>query len=539
MIVYRSHQQDTSPDACFSRMRGILGVLETGSADHDRAVELLVEFGELEAGVADAVCPKEDSDGLIVRAFRQAGLLAARVLCLSWEGRMAEAGEHIEKLKRGLDALASLGLPETIRVSVPEGYAFSSLYPEMYLEAASRFFRAVRPKSVVCIGIRSIGTSLSSAVCARLEQFGCDTHSYTVRPHGHPFDRYIALSPMLENELRGLGGSHFLVIDEGPGLSGSSLCCVARKLSEIGIPDERIVFFPSWEPDGSAFKSESARERWGRHARYSTSFEDVWLDESRSDRLFPPGELTDVSAGRWRTILFEGPGPRPAVHPHHERRKYLCADPSGKGRVLFKFAGLGRYGRAAFERSGRLAEKGFSPPVLGLSNGFLRMAFVEGRPVFAVEADRALLDAMADYLSYLEKNFSSEKQGASDDELARMIRANVREGLGEYWERKLENLEEFMAPLAYGRPVAMDGRMLPHEWLRTPSGRYVKTDGADHHCDHFYPGCQDIAWDIAGCCVEFSLDRKRQDYFVERFAALSKDGALSERIVFHTLAYLA
>ena len=43
---------------------------------------------------------------------------------------------------------------------------------------------------------------------------------------------------------------------------------------------------------------------------------------------------------------------------------------------------------------------------------------------------------------------------------------------------------------------AMDNRMFPHEWLATRRS-YIKTDGTDHHDDHFYPGPQDIAWDLA------------------------------------------
>ncbi len=47
--------------------------------------------------------------------------------------------------------------------------------------------------------------------------------------------------------------------------------------------------------------------------------------------------------------------------------------------------------------------------------------------------------------------------------------------------------------------------MLPHEWLLTATG-YMKTDALDHHDDHFLPGCQNIAWDVACASVEFELD---------------------------------
>ena len=57
-----------------------------------------------------------------------------------------------------------------------------------------------------------------------------------------------------------------------------------------------------------------------------------------------------------------------------------------------------------------------------------------------------------------------------------------------------------------GVVVAIDGRMLPHEWLETRMA-IVKADALDHHDDHFFPGCQDIAWDIAGASVEWRRSR--------------------------------
>ncbi len=52
--------------------------------------------------------------------------------------------------------------------------------------------------------------------------------------------------------------------------------------------------------------------------------------------------------------------------------------------------------------------------------------------------------------------------------------------------------------------MAIDGRMLPHEWV-TDGGRLMKVDALDHPADDFLPGCRDIAWDVAGACVELGL----------------------------------
>jgi hypothetical protein len=66
--------------------------------------------------------------------------------------------------------------------------------------------------------------------------------------------------------------------------------------------------------------------------------------------------------------------------------------------------------------------------------------------------------------------------------------------------------------------VAIDGRMLPHEWIETENG-WIKTDALDHHDDHFFPGCQPIAWDRAGAAVEFGLVNRAEDFWTRAYLA--------------------
>jgi hypothetical protein len=80
--------------------------------------------------------------------------------------------------------------------------------------------------------------------------------------------------------------------------------------------------------------------------------------------------------------------------------------------------------------------------------------------------------------------------------------------------------------------------MLPHEWIRTPGG-YLKTDAVHHHDDHFFPGCQDIAWDVAGTCLEFNLDPYQRRHLIERYRSLSRDSRIAARLPLHAITYLA
>jgi hypothetical protein len=77
------------------------------------------------------------------------------------------------------------------------------LAPETYLESACRFVRTrlfYDSYDLVCIGIRSIGSSLSGIVAGALEELGCRVKSITVRPTGHPSNRTVSISRGLKQE---------------------------------------------------------------------------------------------------------------------------------------------------------------------------------------------------------------------------------------------------------------------------------------------------------------------------------------------------
>lgn len=505
MIVYRGQERPERTGALLDRLYGSRGVRD-----------LLISFGELESGVADALCPEREAPDEALRVMSDATQDIGGAL---YRGDAARAW-------RAVDTVRALRLPQCVLVTVPEGYAYYALYPEAYVEAAREFYRAERPAAATVIGIRSIGTSLSGAVAGTLAELGCETRSFSVRPRGHPFDRRIAATPEFEAEVRRWSHSWFAVADEGPGLSGSSFASVAAWLSSLGIPDGRVVFFPSWMPDGSGFVSETARERWGRHRKYSVPFEAVW-------RPPWPG-MDDLSAGKWRSLSYQRQTDYPAVNPHHERRKYLRP---GRQRLLLKFAGLGEHGRSKLTLASQSGETGFCPAPEGLYDGFLATRFEEGRPLTAADANAALIETFAEYLAFRRRAMPGQR-GASFDELLEMAAVNSREGLGEGAEGAIELLERFRPIAGEESAVAIDGRMLPHEWLATPRG-YVKTDALDHHDDHFFPGNQDIAWDLAGCAIEFRLPPEAERRLLATYARLAADEGVWRRLPFYKASYAA
>jgi hypothetical protein len=556
VIVYRDARAAAAPLEWLATLRSRTRRAAT-SADLDLVRELLVETGALESAIADAMSPEADSIGELLRLLRHATCAAGRALAAWWDAApLATRREALTRTADALDAVAGHAFPDVVWRGVPEGHAYYALYPEAYLQAARNVARALRPERVVCIGIRGIGTSLSAAAVAGFEGREGEVPSYTVRPRGHPFARRTVLAPALEAELRAHADALFVIADEGPGLSGSSFASVCEAVAALGVRDERIVLLPSWVPDGAQFVSDAARARWTRHRKFTTSFESLWIDSGRLVRALdaPDHELVDLSAGQWRPFWFDDSRRYPAVQPQHERRKYLLAarpvvrelrgtpSPAARARAarqgarFIKFCGLGARGRTARERSDRLAAAGFAPQPLGLAAGFLVSALAPGTPMLPGESDRAMLDHLARYLAFVRREFQIGEEGRWDD-LAQLIAVNVSEGLGRR-SAALTRLER-IAPVCRDVPaVALDGRMLPHEWLRD-GDRLIKADGVDHHDDHFFPGPRDIAWDVAGTCVEFDLSARDACCLVDRYRALSGDATIGERLPAYRVAYLA
>ena len=532
MIVYRDAERLVDPwgllDECTVLLRAMA---DRRTADHALVVRLLIDVGELETAVTDLLFPDADDVSPAVGLWRRAAMALGRLFVASWlrhdSNRLSatamEALWSLEPLRTTIPRGA-------VRLRVAEGYAYYALYPETYFAAAHLFRSGRTPGTAVCVGVRSIGTSLSAVVGAALKAEGWHVPSVTLRPRGAPFQRRPVLTSDLARWVESRRDADFLIIDEGPGLSGSSMCGVAGVISGLGVPDRQITFFPSWSADEGTFNSEESRQRWRRHAKFCCSFEDTWLSRG----IFGP-KLDDLSGGGWRRRCYADAAEYPAVHPQHERRKYLATLPSGE-QILFKFAGLGRYGEAKHARAEQLAEAGFTPRVVGFVDGFLMQSFVPGRPLRLADADAALMSAAARYLAHLR--CSSDESLMCWEPLLEMIEVNISEGLGPVWRDRLGDLGRLRPLLIAAPAVAVDGRMMPHEWLATPQG-LVKTDATDHGDDHFFPGPQDIAWDVAGFAVEFVLSAGRTRDFAERVATLSGDRRLGARLPFYRLAYVA
>jgi hypothetical protein len=539
MLVYGDAQRVESPREKAARV-GVelerLAGVDLRVEHHALLTELLVEAGELEQGLLDHDFRSagEDQPGPVRTVASRLTRATADALVASYRSLPMD----LERIRNALEDLLSLDLPDAVSVSVPEGFSIYGLYPETYFQAA----RGLKDAPLTVIGIRSIGTALAAGVAAAA---GDGASLVSVRPVGHPFARRLAVSPELEREL--LGGRRYAVVDEGPGLSGSSFGCVADWLEARGVAPEAISFFPSHRGGLGPHASERHRCRWERSRRFVTEFEEVFTDLERwaEDLTGPPDAPSeDLSAGRWRAKLIPDCSVWPAVDVQGERRKYLLA--AGGRRWLLKFAGLGRYGREKLEMANELGRVGLIPPIAGLCHGFLVGPWLEGvRPLpLAPDVDRrALLETVARYIAFRINRFPAplEVRGATSEKLLEMAAFNAERALGGACGEAVEEWRERLPEIvALERPVLTDNKMHAWEWLVTSLGEILKADALDHHRSNDLVGPQDPAWDLAGAAVELDLDEEDLDWLADTVARRTgTPRARPVQLGFYSFAYLA
>jgi hypothetical protein len=529
MLVYGDHCERCDPT---QRVRGINRALETverigdGLQRHSLLVSATVETGQLVQGIADAAFAQEQRDrrGPEIDALSAALAQMARAFCRSWDSGFHDFAP-LPRVEGRADG------PAEVEMRVPEGFAYYAVYPEAYVEAARRL-KLSAPARV--IGIRSIGTTLGAVVAAALDA----PPAMTVRPFGEPFDRTIALDAELERALLD-GDVHYVIVDEGPGQSGSSFGAVADWLTARGVAADRIAVIPSHSGAPGPAVTEARRRWWRSVQREVGDFGDAWaalVGEWSSALVGPLDEAPlDISAGAWRDQRFATGADWPAVVPAWERRKFLLR--AGGEEFVAKFAGLGGAGEDKLAIARALHCEGFVPEPRGLAHGFLiERWYADASPLGPGEQP---VREIARYIGTRARLLSAATaSGASAGALLEMARRNISLELGDGFARALDRWSTDDLDRRIVR-VRTDNRLDRHEWLRTASGALIKTDAVDHHQAHDLIGCQDLAWDCAGAIVEFELnqDQARQLVnFVGEWAAGNVDRALLE---FYRVAYLA
>jgi hypothetical protein len=492
MLVYRQSWEQFASSHVVAALKGALQTC-AASRNEDDCLDALMRAGELECALAD-------SDASSEPAQIAAGITDTAAQSLLQCRSASDYCWGIQNAFRSLELLAS-HLPATLVLRPPEGFAFYALHPLMYAAVADELDL---PPCVAVLGIRSIGTALSSVVAGAARDRGCRSERITVRPSGAPYDRELRFTALEVAWIRSKAarGAGFLIVDEGPGRSGSSFLAVAEALERSGVAPHRITIMCSYEPNLDALLAPSAASRWKR-------FRAVW-PRSQSRPLPPAADPDlDLSAGKWRRF-FSSCSTTPSW-VETERLKFLSREDSHKRPSLLKFEGYGRFGKVARTRATALTEVGFATQLTDADRGFLDYDLLPGPAAHPGDLRADTLVRLAEYCATRSQRFAAT---ATDCEpIAIMAAQNLLEEFGSAPEIELQLL----------RPCICDGHMQPYEWVHDGNGVLRKTDGCSHGDDHFFPGPCDIAWDLAGCIVEWEMDGSTADAFIRDYELRSGD----------------
>jgi hypothetical protein len=481
MLVYGDWSELVDPAERLKRLRQqvrAIGAMSGGLDRHALLVRALIEAGQLLQGLADCHWP----------AFQMSDLVHRLALCVvrSFDSEFELTGD--------LPAVTTFGVPRCVELRLPEGFAFYALYPEAYIKAARQLRLESRPR---VIGIRSIGTTLAAVVAAAIDA----PPAVTVRPVGDAFARKVDLpAEIIEADV------HYVIVDEGPGLSGSSFGAVADWLEERGIPLGRIAFLPSHSEDLGPQASDAHRKRWHVAQRIAAKLEPGFLE-----RLFGPLQALP-RGGPW------------------QRTKFLVT--KNGDQLLVKFAGLGATGEAKLAMARALHAAGFVPEPLGLVHGFLVERWFEDAQPLDPE-DKPLSD-FGRYIGARARLFAAAPDtGAPIERLLTMCRRNIGLALGPEAASTLARFD--VRDLgARVRRVRTDNKLQPEEWLWIGC-RLLKADALDHHQAHDLIGCQGIEWDVAALTEEFRLGPREED----RLLQAAGIEICRELLDFYRIAYAA
>lgn len=567
MIVYGDPQYETTLSAMVRRLASAIETTARTPANSlgglDRLRDALIVAGQLEQAVADGldgILSGSDARHVIDELQSVTDQLAA-ALCaaLPPSGMVTWSTERgVRSMRAAVQSLDSLkAAPDApLTVKVPEGFAFYALYPEAYLAAARCWLdeqAGTRGHRALVVGIRSIGTTLSAVVGAALGAAGWKTRRLTVRPAGEPFARVASINA---TDARGVDWA--LVVDEGPGLSGSSMASVGEALVRAGIARHRIVFFPGHggEPGGAARRS--VRDWWARTPRAVTPLAELrWHGQRLEELLAAESErvcnravigVEDSGGGLWRAARYASSASWPAVCAPFERPAYRCLLADGAA-VLWTFTGLagapeGENGgpESTAARITSLARDGWTVPPLAVALGFVGSRWLAGTPLRRDDASPAVLERIGRYIARAAGPPLSHKEAEpARQRLDEMIYWNVWEILGEAAAERVRTWHGAAPDRTWADPSRRygDGRLAPHEWVRTVEGAVMKVDAAGHEQDHTVVGVQPIDWDIAGAIVEWDLTERAAAPLLAAVEAGGVAPPSAASLAYYRLAYTA
>jgi hypothetical protein len=555
MLVYGDHKFKGQLQALRARLYALTQEAFAHQGNLDLLRTLLIFCGQVEQGVHDTLgqaLPWHEANPVIGQFHLATAQAAEAFYSVAWQQPiglpppLVATGTALRHLRHTLDSVDQAPTV-ALTVKVPEGFSIYAVYPEQYLVAAAHWLadhRLQQSQGAVVVGIRSIGTTLAAVVSTVLRAAGWQVQSFTVRPTGHPYTRQVAISERL------IAPTAFgLIVDEGPGISGSSMAATANALVKAGLERRNLAFFPGHPNHPGGAGSQEVQTWWQTTPRYVAELKDLTFnglllqDALASTLPEPVLQRENFSGGLWRQYVYPDSSRWPALCTAFERIKYRYTLQSGK-RVLFKFLGLASRSpdltstaEAAAALLYERATRGLALPVHSVAYGFIAIEWVEGTPITLSARSPELIEAMGAYIAQVAGTSMQEDETRIAIEcLAEMLYVNTGEALG---EQAAKLTQRYQVSTLDGQHAYGDGHLHPYEWIYDQDDQLVKVDSVGHDCDHTLIGTQPIAWDIAGAIVEWGLAGEAIKRLLEAFRAAGGTSIAPATLDFYQAAYLA
>jgi len=475
----------------------------------------------------------------------------------------------IQLCRESVKKIQSTKLPEKLlhaRMKLNEGFRCQDLSPQDVFTLADRFLETHPDKDshYVIIGSRTAGNYLAPLLKTYLEfRNVTDIDWITLRPKQ-------GLSRFEKSKLNELIAPHtkVILIDDYAN-TGNTFHMLERIVWSIGVPSEHIIMMAPIHPvviarqpkthNYADFLTKSDKttiiplyqndlyitqqmlpgktEKLLKEFLSTEHYEQITLKENR-DTQFANKELRSHYSDSFQVRL---------------KRVYQLELKKRNGekvfkKILAKSVGTGWYGYHAY-----LAGKSLSayvPNVIGLRNGILFMEWLDGEPVTPDYISTDLIHRMSSYLAQRSKTLILNEDPRSDRaylgwgwlEILSILRSIYHHLLGYLkYDALLGDLKQAL----HSKPILVDGRMRPEEWLITNQtadfpdhNRYFKVDFEHHNFGAPELDVVDPAYDLAITSFEFKLNEEQESELISGYIGESGDQqTLTERIFLYKLLY--
>jgi hydroxymethylpyrimidine pyrophosphatase-like HAD family hydrolase/orotate phosphoribosyltransferase len=464
------------------------------------------------------------------------------------------AGIAWAELRAGLETLMSVTLPASVlgeQMRLPEAFRCQDLTHHDVITLARRLARTLpdRESPLVIVGVRTAGAYFAPLIRALLRAEGWTRVSrITVRPKLGP-SRWEA------RQLRRLGQdrARVVVVDDYPN-TGTTVRLMLDLLARQGVPSDRITVAVPRHPARPAWTVPEGATQLAGVRLVTLEPADLYKARLLEPRAIEPlireyaggqGEVRLEESGQVKTINAAllrqfGDGFQVRLKRVFEIRGDVAHESTPR-RVFVKSVGWGWLGYHAYVMGARLA--GSAPRLIGLRNGLLLTEWLDDATACQTgDASDNLVRAIAHYTACRVQQLPLPKDPCFDtpeyrwagwDEMISILRGVYGPYVGRLKAPALRRrLRRFLSPV----PTAVDGRMRPEDWIRTPAG-IVKTDFEQHSFGGAELDVVDPAYDLAGAICEFGLPEPAAERLVELYARESSDRTVTARLLLYEILY--